>query len=219
MNTPTSERIKETVPISALLGGIAVPDGTAPAPFEQAEEYRRHMAMVRESRLRKAGLRGDYMRADSPEGRAAFERFKQGRGTYFWGLPGRGKTHAAACCVRLAVEQGRKAKLTTAKALLDAIKAEWDGGEKGVLKRAEGYELLVLDDLGVERPTEWAMETLTGLVDARVAEGLPTVFTSNYGLGELRDRWGGMQGARIASRIGGACEVIELGGEDRRLHG
>lgn len=206
--------------ISDALKAFKAPEGIAPqkpVPYEQTEEYRRMLRQMRESRLRKAGLRGGYMSADSAEGRAAFERFKQGRGTYLWGLPGRGKTYAAACCVRLAVSQGRDCKMTTAKALLDAVKAEYDGGEKGTLRRAERYELLALDDLGMERPTEWAMETLTGLIDARVAEGLPTVITSNYSLGELRDRWGGMQGARIVSRIAGACERIELTGSDRRL--
>lgn len=206
--------------ISDALKAFKAPEGIAPqkpVPYEQTEEYRRMLRQMRESRLRKAGLRGGYMTADSAEGRAAFERFKQGRGTYLWGLPGRGKTYAAACCVRLAVSQGRDCKMTTAKALLDAVKAEYDGGEKVTLRRAERYELLALDDLGMERPTEWAMETLTGLIDARVAEGLPTVITSNYSLGELRDRWGGMQGARIVSRIAGACERIELTGSDRRL--
>ncbi len=196
------------------------PEGVKPtprAPFEQTQEYRDLLAKRRESSLRKAGLRGNYAHADSPEGQACFERFKQGRGTYLYGAPGRGKTWAAACCVRLAVAQGRKCKLMTAKALLDGIKAEWDGGERGVLRRAERYDLLALDDLGMERSTPWAMETLSGLIDARVSEGLPTVITSNYSLGELRERWGGMEGARVVSRIGGACERIELKGVDRRL--
>ena len=61
------------------------------------------------------------------------------------------------------------------------------------------------------------MSTLTGLIDARTAEGLPTIVTSNYSLGQLRDLWGGMPGARIASRLGGACERIEVTGPDRRL--
>lgn len=56
-----------------------------------------------------------------------------------------------------------------------------------------------------------------GLIDARVASGLPTIVTSNFSLGELRDRWGGMPGMRIASRLGGACERIQMGGVDRRL--
>lgn len=208
----TSIRISDLLP--------KAPVGVKPSPrlpFEQTQEYRDLLAKQRESTLRKAGLRGNYAHADSPEGRSCFERFEQGRGTYLYGAPGRGKTWAAACCVRLAVAQGRKCKLMTAKALLDGIKAEWDGGERDVLQRAERYDLLALDDLGMERPTEWAMETLSRLIDSRTMEGLPTIITSNYSLGELRDRWGGMEGARIVSRIAGSCERVEMTGRDRRM--
>lgn len=206
--------------LSEALRGFKAPDGVAPAkpvPFEETDEYRRMRRQIIESRLRKAGLRGTYAEAECAVGEEAYRRAMDGRGTYLWGLPGRGKTYAAAAAVRLAVRDGLTAKLVTAKGLLDAIKAEWDGGERGALERAERYDLLALDDLGVERPTEWAMETLTGLIDARVAAGLPIIVTSNYSLGELRDRWGGMPGMRIASRLGGACERIEMAGSDRRL--
>ena len=169
------------------------------------------------SRLRKAGLRGSYADAECQLGEEAYRRAKEGMGTYLFGLPGRGKTYAAAAAIRMAVLNGDSAKLVTAKGLLDAIKAEWDGGSKGALEFAEGYGILALDDLGVEKPTEWAMETLTELIDARVSAGLPTIVTSNYSLGGLRDRWGGMAGMRIASRLGGACERIEVSGADRRL--
>lgn len=206
--------------LSEALRGFKAPDGVAPAkpvPFEETDEYREMRRQIIESRLRKAGLRGTYADAACAVGEEAYRRARDGRGTYLWGLPGRGKTYAAAAAVRMAVMAGWDARLVTAKALLDAVKAEWDGGEKGTIYRAERYRLLALDDLGVERPTEWAMETITGLIDARVASGLPTIVTSNFSLGELRDRWGGMPGMRIASRLGGACERIQMGGVDRRL--
>ena len=206
--------------LSEALKGFKAPEGVAPAkpvPFEETDEYREMRRQIIESRLRKAGLRGTYADAACAVGEDAYRRARDGRGTYLWGLPGRGKTYAAAAAVRMAVMAGWDARLVTAKALLDAVKAEWDGGEKGTIYRAERYRLLALDDLGVERPTEWAMETITGLIDARVASGLPTIVTSNFSLGELRDRWGGMPGMRIASRLGGACERIQLGGGDRRL--
>lgn len=206
--------------LSEALKGFKAPDGVAPAkpvPFEETDEYREMRRQIIESRLRKAGLRGTYADAACAVGEDAYRRARDGRGTYLWGLPGRGKTYAAAAAVRMAVMAGWDARLVTAKALLDAVKAEWDGGEKGTIYRAERYRLLALDDLGVERPTEWAMETITGLIDARVASGLPTIVTSNFSLGELRDRWGGMPGMRIASRLGGACERIQMGGVDRRL--
>lgn len=206
--------------LSEALRGFKAPEGVAPAkpvPFEETDEYREMRRQIIESRLRKAGLRGTYADAACAVGEEAYRRARDGRGTYLWGLPGRGKTYAAAAAVRMAVMAGWDARLVTAKALLDAVKAEWDGGEKGTIYRAERYRLLALDDLGVERPTEWAMETITGLIDARVASGLPTIVTSNFSLGELRDRWGGMPGMRIASRLGGACERIQMGGVDRRL--
>lgn len=206
--------------LSEALRGFKAPEGVAPAkpvPFEETDEYREMRRQIIESRLRKAGLRGTYADAACAVGEEAYRRARDGRGTYLWGLPGRGKTYAAAAAVRMAVMAGWDARLVTAKALLDAVKAEWDGGEKGTIYRAERYRLLALDDLGVERPTEWAMETITGLIDARAASGLPTIVTSNFSLGELRDRWGGMPGMRIASRLGGACERIQMGGVDRRL--
>lgn len=211
MSTPISELVRDVA---------AIPESVKPmkpVPFERTEECREVIRRQMACRVRKAGLVGTYAEASCQMGRDAYKRALDGRGTYFFGQPGRGKTYAAAAAVRMAVLNGWKARLVTSKALLDAVKAGWDGGEKGALQRAERYRLLALDDLGLERPTEWAMETITGLIDARTASGLPTIVTSNYSLGELSDRWGGMPGMRIASRLGGHCERIEVRGADRRL--
>ena len=186
----------------------------APAiPFEQTPEYQTMIEKRRLSRLAKAGIKGAYCQAESELGEQCCERFEQGRGTYLYGLPGRGKTWAAAACVRLVLSRGYTAKMVGTTEFLGEIKDEITS------KHAKAYDLLVLDDFGMERPTEWAMETLSTLIDARVSAGKPTIITSNYSLGELRDRWGGMEGARLASRIGGACECVEVPGKDRRLHG
>ena len=83
--------------------------------------------------------------------------------------------------------------------------------------RAASAGLLVLDDIGAERATDWAVEQLTRLVDRRVADGLPIVCTSNLPLGRLGEAWGGMPGERLVSRLAGACERIEVTGDDWRL--
>ena len=49
------------------------------------------------------------------------------------------------------------------------------------------------------------------------SDGLPTIVTSNYRIGQIRDLWGGMAGKRVASRLAGACRAIEVKGQDRRL--
>lgn len=190
------------------------------------------LAAIRLSRLRKAGLAGPYLAADGELGRRVDDLVRSGRGAYLWGRPGRGKTWAAACAVRLAMERGGyglgaavgglatprfPARMVATAALLAAEREAFDGGERGAMERAASAGLLVLDDLGAERATDWAVEQLTRLVDRRVAEGLPLVVTSNLPLGRLAEAWGGMPGERLVSRLAGACERIEVAGSDRRL--
>lgn len=194
---------------------------TSTADSELAEVLSQAMA----SRLRKAGLVGRYASARSELGERVLGLVRSGVGAYLWGKPGRGKTWAAAHVVREVVEDsaphGRvPARLVTAKALLDMVRDGFNGGDRGALARLERVPVLALDDLGAETVTPFSVETLTSLLDARYAAGLPTVVTSNLSLGELHRLWGGNSGARAASRIAGMCERIEVAGEDRRrLHG
>jgi len=72
---------------------------------------------------------------------------------------------------------------------------------------------LVLDDLGAEKATDWAKETIYSIINHRYEEMLPTIVTSNLSLGQLSSHLG----ERIASRLAEMCEVVELSGKDRRL--
>lgn len=135
--------------ISEALKDIKLPEGikpVKPVPFEQTEEYRELVRKTRESRLRKAGLRGVYMHAKSDVGERVCRLVDQGRGAYLWGEPGRGKTYAAAHAVRVAVERGgagsTPAKLLSAKQLLDSIRDGFNGGDRDALRRAERVPLL-----------------------------------------------------------------------------
>jgi len=73
--------------------------------------------------------------------------------------------------------------------------------------------LLFLDDLGAEKVTDWALETLFTLINDRYERMLPTVYTSNLDPRQLSENLGD----RIASRIVGSCVLINLGSEDRRV--
>ena len=177
-----------------------------------------------DSALLKAGLKGAYRTAESDYGARVVSLVESGSGAYLFGRPGRGKTYAAAHAVRVAVERGfssgkarGQAMLVTAKVLLDDMRDGYSGGGSGMFSRAESIPLLALDDFGAERMNDWSVETLTRLIDSRTNAGLPTVYTSNYPLGKLRDIWGEIPGARMASRIEGSCERIEVIGPDRRL--
>lgn len=84
--------------------------------------------------------------------------------------------------------------------------------EGGIIDECANAPVLVLDDLGVERPSEWALATIFEIIDRRYTEERPLWCSSNLNLEELAQRLGD----RITSRIAGMCEVYEMAGEDRR---
>lgn len=72
---------------------------------------------------------------------------------------------------------------------------------------------LFLDDIGTEKPTEWAQQNLCLIIDQRYQNMKKTIFTSNLSLDDLSEKLG----ERIASRIAEMCVIIELKGKDRRI--
>lgn len=92
------------------------------------------------------------------------------------------------------------------------------GGELAYMERVTGYGLLFLDDLGVEKPSDWVLQTLYLIVDQRYNDNQPLVISSNFDLDEIATRLDD----RIASRIVGLCGkdgLVELEGNDLRLGG
>lgn len=173
------------------------------------------------STLRGAGLAGAYAEADCELGRRVLALLDAGSDVYLWGEPGRGKTYAAACAVRLWAlrDVGRRstasAHLVQVARMLADLRGDIDHGESWRMPWLESVPLLVMDDLGAERPTDWGVEQVSSLVDVRTYRGLRTVVTSNLPLGGLRKALAGLQGARIASRLS-AFERVEVAGPDRR---
>lgn len=74
-------------------------------------------------------------------------------------------------------------------------------------------DLIVLDDLGAESSTGWAVEKLYMLVDMRYRDEKPLIVTTNYGLEELKEKLG----IRIFDRLIEMCCPVEIGGTSRRL--
>jgi DNA replication protein DnaC len=92
--------------------------------------------------------------------------------------------------------------------------------EMDVIRPALSAELLVLDDLGSERPTEWVEETMNLIVNSRYNDKLPTIITTNYpdnpddsDLNSLKVR----VGFRMHSRLHEMCEFWHFEGPDYRL--
>lgn len=73
-------------------------------------------------------------------------------------------------------------------------------------------KLLIIDDIGAEKPSEWVRERLLSFINTRVSNGLSTIYTSNLSLEELEAK----MGSRVVSRIKGSTKEIQLSGSDRR---
>jgi len=89
-----------------------------------------------------------------------------------------------------------------------------------ILRPVMDADILVLDDLGAEKPSEWVEETMNLIVNTRYNERRPTIFTTNYpdlsddtDLDSLKVR----VGFRMHSRLHEMCEVIDWDGGDYRM--
>lgn len=131
------------------------------------------------------------------------------------GPVGTGKTGAAVSCLRLLTELPSPPKMLFASvpALLDAIRPS--GDDPVALNLARAVDVLVLDDLGAERSTPWAIERLYVLGNDRYEQLLPTIITTNGRVNDLR----GQVGDRTWSRLQESAAVVEMPGSDRRKGG
>ena len=150
------------------------------------------------------------------------------RGLLFAGPVGVGKTHLAVAILRGLAEKGVAGLFYEYGSLLKEIQDSYNpvshASETSVLAPVFDAEVLVLDELGASKPTEWVLDTMTHIVGRRYNDKKLTIFTTNFTderqspAGEtLQDR----VGARLRSRLYEMCNTVLIEGEDyrRRLNG
>jgi DNA replication protein DnaC len=134
---------------------------------------------------------------------------------FLYGSPGTGKTHLLASAFNQLLATGRYPLYTLVPALLDHVKEGLDAKDKGEyaarFKAVQEAPILILDDLGVEKRTDWSEEALFKLLDYRYRQELPTAVASNALPAGLE--------ARIASRLQDRALSVALlmAGPDYRL--
>ena len=146
------------------------------------------------------------------------------KGLFLIGPPGIGKSHLAVAAMKAAVlRTGARSLFYPVPELLKLIRSTYDRvarmAEMDVLKPVLEADLLVLDDLGAEKTSEWVDETLNLVVNTRYNERRPTIFTSNYEDEEQSERGDTLVervGGRVYSRLHEMCEFLEFGGVDYR---
>lgn len=173
----------------------------------------------------------------TPENQRAFNTALKVAGTdwpgvIFGGTPGTGKTHLATAILNKRINDGREAIFCTVPELLTDIKSTFRSNQdtSELIEIVKNAELLILDDLGAERTTDWVTEQLYTIINARYNAHRQTVVTTNYTsnvkliekLSE-QDRFGkvvdDITGKRIVSRLCEMCIWVKLTGKDWRLTG
>jgi DNA replication protein DnaC len=146
------------------------------------------------------------------------------KGMFFIGPPGIGKTHLSVALITHAVEdKGATALFRDVPELLKTIRSTYNPvtktAELDVLRPVMEADLLVLDDLGKEKTSEWVEETLNLVVNTRYNQKRTTIFTSNFE--EKEDRTDPESllvrvGFRMHSRLYEMCDFVEFEGADYR---
>jgi len=142
------------------------------------------------------------------------------RGLVLYGPPGTGKTHLAVATLKNVIKyKGQKGVFCDFRNLLLTIKSTYDTNESEaeIIETVVKAPLLILDDVGAERNTEWAKEKLNLIINYRYINKLPTIITTNLSFdGGLGERFSSKFDDRTESRIYEMCKIIKVEGNDRR---
>lgn len=157
-----------------------------------------------------------------------------GIGLLFVGSIGVGKTHLAVGVLkRLIAERGARGLFVDYRELLKSIQNSYNPQvhvtELELLKPVFSAEMLVIDDLGAQKPNEWVWDTVALILNARYNDKLTTIITTNYqnlpsGGGAVNEveraareqTLGDRIGDRMRSRLQEMCQIVEMSGKDFR---
>jgi DNA replication protein DnaC len=145
------------------------------------------------------------------------------QGILFTGPVGVGKTHLAVSIIKGLTERGFPCLFyefgTLLKEIQDSYNPNTKTSELAVLAPVLSTDVLVLDELGASKPTDWVLDTMTHIINSRYNEKKFTIFTTNYpderpaaAKESLEDR----VGVRVRSRLFEMCRTVSIEGEDYR---
>ena len=161
-------------------------------------------------------------------------------GLLLMGLPGVGKTHLAVAVLKVLLERGFECIFLDYQGLLDRIRSGYDpaagASAREAYQEALDTEVVLLDDLGAHRVTDWVLDTVTGVINHRYNARKATLITTNLPdpeLGDIlaeknpvsshymvKDSLADRIGARARSRLFEMCRLVRITAtEDYRLRG
>ena len=195
---------------------------------DRAEQERRDQDEAYRRRLEASGLPRRYQRATfdgfsaapgTEKALAAAREFAETfareaeDGLLVRGPTGAGKTHLAAAVAMTLLRRGFSVSFWNVPLLLDALRPGGDKPDAEIMARARRVDLLILDDLGTEKATEWAQERLYVLTEYRYEDARPLIVTTNASLRELQE----LLSPKTVSRLAEMTRGVTLDAPDYRL--
>lgn len=139
---------------------------------------------------------------------------KDAKGLLLYGPVGTGKSFLAACVVNALIDQGYPCLMTNFARLTNEIAGMWEGKQE-YLDGLGRFSLVAIDDLGVERDTEYMNENVTTIIDCLYRSNVPVIITSNYTPKQLTEATE-IRKKRVYDRLLERCHPIKVDGTSRR---
>lgn len=143
------------------------------------------------------------------------EFYTDQQGLLLYGTNGTGKSFAAAALCNALIEEGHNVCFTSFSRIDQQTAAGTRGDKKIYLDSLNDYSLLVLDDLGAERGSEYMQELVFSVIDSRYSSGKPMIITTNLSMHDLKNPQTAQQ-SRIYDRILQVCYPVEMSGSSIR---
>ena len=200
--------------------------------YEKREQERKHREFLDTvARNRSVGLTDPMLRKHTFENDLGYnprqmdmaKRFvetwddfrKSAMGLLLWGYVGTGKSFIAGCIANALLDKGVPVLMTNFTKLLNKLTDMYSGDRNAYIDSFSAYPLLIIDDLGVERNSEFAREQVFNIIDSRYRSQLPMIVTTNLTVDELKNPED-LARARIYDRILERCMAIKVNDQNIR---
>mgnify|MGYP001049979471 CR=1 FL=1 len=136
-------------------------------------------------------------------------------GLLLWGNVGTGKSFFAGCIANALLDQGVPVLMTNFSRILNALTGMFSDDRNKYIDSLNHYSLLIIDDLGMERGTEYALEQVFNVIDSRYRSKLPLIVTTNMTLEELKNPQD-LTRSRIYDRVLERCVPLRINNQNIR---
>ncbi len=142
------------------------------------------------------------------------EMLEKNQGLLMYGSVGTGKSFSAACIANYLLNSGISVIMTSFVKLLDAMQDRRDDAQ-ALIDRMNKVKLLIIDDLGAERGSDYTLEKVYNIIDSRYRARLPIILTTNLDIEQMKDE-DDIRYERIYDRIFELCYPMQYTGKSWR---